>query len=179
MYLKHHQRNAPSFLCEKNPLLDLQGTPPSAQTKKPKGERKKTNLGDQCQGEVIFGDISHGDYDERCPEGKDGVDDRAAAVAGRVVEKDGGEDQPQGDEDGEQDLHGAGEEVGWEDEDVAVASSGLEKITTQNITLLLDTFLFVLSTFLGSLLVSVNSPLDRGTTCLENQPVCNTETMII
>lgn len=115
----------------------------------PIGPNQKTketkNLRDQCQGEVIFGDICHGDHNERCPEGKDGVDDRAAAVAGRVVEKDGGEDQPQGDEECEQDLHDAVEEIGWEDEDVAVASFGLEKVSTQNIALLLDTsFLFSL-----------------------------------
>lgn len=62
----------------------------------PIGPNQKTkenkNLRDQCQGEVIFGDICHGDHNERGPEGKDSVDDRAAAVAGRVVEKDGGED---------------------------------------------------------------------------------------
>ena len=114
-----------------NPLLGLQGTPHRPKPRNQKG-RNDTNLRDQCQGEVIFGDIRHGDDNERCPEGKDGVDDRAAAVDSRVVEKDGGEDQPQGDEDGEQDLHGAVEEIGWEDEDVAVASFGLEKITTQN-----------------------------------------------
>ena len=51
-------------------------------------------------------------------------------MAGRVVEKDGGEDQPQGDEEGEQDLHDAVEEIGWEDEDIAVAGFGLEKIST-------------------------------------------------
>lgn len=65
-------------------------------------------------------------------------------MAGRVVEKDGREDQPQGDEEGEQDLHDAVEEIGWEDEDVAVASFGLEKISTQNIALLLDTSFFPL-----------------------------------
>ena len=63
-------------------------------------------------------------------------------MAGRVVEKDSGEDQPQGDEEGEQDLYSAIEEIGWEDEDVAVASFGLEKISTQNMALLLDTSFF-------------------------------------
>lgn len=51
-------------------------------------------------------------------------------MAGCVVEKYGGEDQPQGDEDGEQDPHDAVEETGWEDKDVAVAGFGLEKIST-------------------------------------------------
>lgn len=77
-----------------------------------KKRSEKCGVCDQCQGEVIFGDICHGDHNERCPEGKYGVDDRAAAVAGRVVEKDGGEDQPQGDEEGEQDLHDAVEDIG-------------------------------------------------------------------
>lgn len=66
-------------------------------------------------------------------------------MAGRVVEKDSGEDQPQGDKEGEQDLHDAVEEIGWEDEDVAVAGFGLEKIPIQNIVLLLNTSFFSLS----------------------------------
>lgn len=144
VYLKDHQRNA------RSPL------------------REKSSLRDQCQGEVIFGDICHGDHNERRPEGKDSVDDRAAAVAGHVVEKDGGEDQPQGDEEGEQDLHDAVEEIGWEDEDVAVASFGLEKVSAQNIALLLDTSSFS-STCLRPLLVSVNSPQGRETTCLRKK----------
>ena len=142
VYLKHHQRNARPLLCEKSFLKFLRD--PMDPTQKAK---EKKNLRDQCQGEVIFGDICHGDHNERRPEGKDGVDDRAAAVAGRVVEKDGGEDQPQGNEEGEQDLHDAVEEIGWEDEDIAVASFGLEKISTQNIALLLDTSFFFLPLF--------------------------------
>ena len=65
-------------------------------------------------------------------------------MANHVVEKDGGEDQPQGDEKDEQNLHDAVEEIRWEDEDIAVASFSLEKISTQNTALLLNTSFFSL-----------------------------------
>lgn len=87
------------------------------------------NLRYHCQGEVILGDICHRDHHEGCPEGKDCVDDRAAAVARGIVKQYGRKDQPKRNEEGEQDLHNAAEEIGGEDEYIAIASIHLEDLT--------------------------------------------------